>query len=56
MIESITAKGVKGRTATNHIVHATGIVESLRPGDLARVLVEHAGNHSLKGHIFENTN
>ncbi len=50
MVESEGAQQVKGRTATNHIVHfATKRQQSLRPGDLVEVLIHSAGNHSLKG-------
>jgi tRNA-2-methylthio-N6-dimethylallyladenosine synthase len=53
MIESILDGEIKGRTATNHMVHAAGNVDSLLPGDLALVIIEHAGNHSLKGRLSE---
>lgn len=53
MIESILDGEIKGRTATNHMVHAAGNVDSLLSGDLAQVIIEHAGNHSLKGRLSE---
>ena len=52
MIESINGADFKGRTATNHIVHCVGPEGVFVPGDLARVHIDHAGKHSLKGTLL----
>lgn len=48
MVESSSDQGVKGRTASNHLVHFDSTT-SPRPGDTVEVLINHAGKHSLKG-------
>ena len=48
MVEAGTSSGTRGRTGTNHIVHFTALTDLL-PGDLASVMITHAGRHSLKG-------
>lgn len=49
MVESIHAAGCTGRTVTNHLVHCPDPMVAWVPGGLATVIIEHAGNHSLKG-------
>ncbi|MBM9511542.1 tRNA (N6-isopentenyl adenosine(37)-C2)-methylthiotransferase MiaB [Desulfogranum marinum] len=51
MVETVTAKECKGRTSTNHIVHFVQPRDTLAPGDIAHVTINHAGKHSLKGLI-----
>jgi len=53
MVESCEKDSIKGRTATNHIVHVDGdlIGQNVRPGDLLMAEIYHAGQHSLKGKI-----
>jgi len=51
MVESGNHTEIKGRTPTNHIVHCTGVEEALTPGDLAIVLIDQAGKHSLRGRL-----
>ncbi len=48
MVESRTASGMEGRTGSNHIVHFNSS-EELCPGDIAQVIISHAGQHSLRG-------
>jgi tRNA-2-methylthio-N6-dimethylallyladenosine synthase len=55
MVESNSSTGTKGRTETNHIVHFIASTDLL-PGDLARVTVTHAGEHSLKGELVDKRN
>jgi len=50
MVESRTESGVQGRTGSNHIVHFAG-PDSLQPGDVVTVTINHAGQHSLKGEM-----
>lgn len=50
LIEEATGEGIKGRTDTNHIVHLDPDPR-IRPGEFLRVLIHHAGQHSLKGKI-----
>ena len=51
MVESLSTTGCKGRTLTNQIVHFAPGTAVLMPGDLAPVVINHAGKHSLKGEI-----
>ncbi|PIE66066.1 MAG: tRNA (N6-isopentenyl adenosine(37)-C2)-methylthiotransferase MiaB [Desulfobacterales bacterium] len=51
MVESITNTQVKGRMATNHIVHFDQAQTPLLPGDFTHVVIYHAGKHSLKGRL-----
>ncbi len=50
MVESGEGNRLRGRTPANQIVHFTAApASSLIPGTLARVQIDHAGKHSLKG-------
>ncbi len=51
MVENRSDSGIQGRTGSNHVVHFAG-AENLRPGDLVMVLINHAGQHSLKGDLL----
>lgn len=51
MVEALSEAGYKGRTPTNHIVHFAPGASTLNPGDLAQVVINHAGKHSLNGEI-----
>jgi len=55
MVEGRGESGVQGRTGSNHIVHFAG-PDSLQPGDVVMVTINHAGQHSLKGEIAANAN
>lgn len=48
MVESSGENGFQGRTGTNHIVHVEERTDLL-PGELAKIKIIHAGQHSLKG-------
>jgi len=48
MIENVVDTAIQGRTGSNHIVHFKSS-ENLLPGDSARVIINHAGKHSLNG-------
>ena len=50
MIEECSGNGAKGRTDTNHIVHLQDC-GAYGPGDIVKVKIVHAGQHSLKGEI-----
>jgi tRNA-2-methylthio-N6-dimethylallyladenosine synthase len=52
MVEGRSESGVQGRTGSNHIVHFAG-PDSLQPGDLLMVTINHAGQHSLKGSMAD---
>ncbi len=47
-VEKVSAEGVTGRTATNHIVHLPPEHNTVRPGDYIDVTVSFAGQHALK--------
>lgn len=51
LVESVDGPSIKGRTATNHIVHLDDAGVSPAPGDLLQVTILHAGQHSLKGRL-----
>jgi tRNA-2-methylthio-N6-dimethylallyladenosine synthase len=51
MVEVVNGNDLKGRAATNHIVHCTGSSKMHQPGDLATVHINQAGKHSLKGEL-----
>jgi tRNA-2-methylthio-N6-dimethylallyladenosine synthase len=55
MVEGRSESGVQGRTGSNHIVHFAG-PDSLHPGDLLIVTINHAGQHSLKGELMTHEN
>jgi tRNA-2-methylthio-N6-dimethylallyladenosine synthase len=50
MIEKVTDDGMVSRTDTNHIVHIEEKI-SCFPGDIVKVTIFHAGQHSLNGRI-----
>ena len=50
MIEKVTENGMMGRTETNHIVHIEEKIECF-PGDIVKVTIHHAGQHSLNGRM-----
>ncbi len=52
MIEECNDNVAKGRTDTNHIVHFSDCAGCM-PGDMVKVEIVHAGQHSLKGKIDE---
>jgi tRNA-2-methylthio-N6-dimethylallyladenosine synthase len=52
MVEGRSESGIQGRTGSNHVVHFTG-PDTLQPGDLVMVTINHAGQHSLKGEMAE---
>lgn len=55
MLESCTEEDYRGRSGGNHVVHLQGqAAPHLRPGNIVRVHIEQAGQHSLKGSICEN--
>lgn len=55
MLESCAEEEYRGRSAGNHVVHLQGQASpSLQPGNIVRVHIEQAGQHSLKGSICEN--
>lgn len=57
MIEYCGKDGAKGRTGTNHIVHLNDYTDNkLVPGDIIAVKIFHAGQHSLQGQLFKETN
>lgn len=51
LVEAVSKESVKGRTETNHIVHVNEPV-STNIGDLLRVKINFAGQHSLKGELL----
>jgi len=51
MVESSESETCKGRTPANQMVHFSRQDRSLVAGDLVRVMVRHAGKHSLKGEL-----
>lgn len=51
LVESVSKESVRGRTETNHIVHVNESV-STNVGDLLRVKINFAGQHSLKGELI----
>ena len=51
MVEDIQDISVKGRTGANQVVHFTLPTKPLTAGELVRVRIDHAGKHSLKGHL-----
>jgi len=51
MVESLGETQVKGRAATNHVVHFERPQVDPAPGDCITVVIHHAGKHSLKGKI-----
>ncbi len=55
LVEQISETSIKGRTVTNHIVHVDQKDSSLQPGDFISAKIYHAGQHSLKGEMVENT-
>jgi tRNA-2-methylthio-N6-dimethylallyladenosine synthase len=48
MVERRGESELQGRSGSNHIVHFNG-PDSLQPGDIVMVTVNHAGQRSLKG-------
>ena len=50
LVETVSETSVKGRTNTNHIVHVNELVDT-KPGELLRVKINFAGQHSLKGEL-----
>jgi tRNA-2-methylthio-N6-dimethylallyladenosine synthase len=50
MVERRGESELQGRSGSNHIVHFHG-PDSLQPGDLLMVTVNHAGQRSLKGEL-----
>jgi tRNA-2-methylthio-N6-dimethylallyladenosine synthase len=52
MVEGRSESGLQGRTGSNHIVHFAGL-DSLQPGDLLMVTINHAGQHSLQGSMAD---
>jgi tRNA-2-methylthio-N6-dimethylallyladenosine synthase len=52
MVEGRSESGLQGRTGSNHIVHFAG-PDSLQPGDLLMVTINHAGQHSLQGSMAD---
>lgn len=48
--ECASSNGTRGRTNTNHIVHIKEKVDA-RPGDIVKVRITFAGQHSLKGDV-----
>ena len=51
LIEAVSDEGVKGRTETNHIVHVNEPIR-IKVGELIRVKINFAGQHSLKGELI----
>lgn len=51
LLEEVKPGEIKGRTATNHIVHIKDDID-LRAGDFLMVCVTDAGQHSLRGKIL----
>lgn len=50
LLEECQEDEVKGRTATNQIVHALGKTDK-KPGDFIQATITDAGQHSLRGHL-----
>lgn len=50
LVETVSEDSVKGRANTNHIVHVNEPVKT-KPGELLRVKINFAGQHSLKGEL-----
>lgn len=50
MVEEYTEESVKARTDTNHIVHIKKCT-ICKPGDILKVKIVHAGQHSLQGEV-----
>ncbi len=55
LVEQVSETSIKGRTVTNHIVHVDKQNSNLRPGDFISAEIYHAGQHSLKGRIREDS-
>jgi len=51
MVEVVNNNDLKGRAATNHIVHCARSSENHQPGDVKIVHIHQAGKHSLKGKL-----
>jgi tRNA-2-methylthio-N6-dimethylallyladenosine synthase len=51
MIEFFDKSDCKGRSLANQMVHFSSQGQSFAPGDLARVKIDQAGKHSLKGKL-----
>jgi len=51
MVEVVNSTDLKGRTATNQIVHCAHSGTMHQPGDLTTVHINQAGKHSLKGEL-----
>ncbi|WP_319585752.1 tRNA (N6-isopentenyl adenosine(37)-C2)-methylthiotransferase MiaB [uncultured Desulfobulbus sp.] len=51
MVEVVSGNDLKGRAATNHIVHCTCSSKMHQSGDLATAHISQAGKHSLKGEL-----
>ena len=51
MVEVVNSDDLKGRTATNQIVHCAHSSTMHQPGDLTTVHINQAGKHSLKGEL-----
>jgi tRNA-2-methylthio-N6-dimethylallyladenosine synthase len=51
LIESVNTKGFIGRSEFNHVVHVDTTIK-YTPGNMADVLIYHAGRHSLQGRII----
>jgi tRNA-2-methylthio-N6-dimethylallyladenosine synthase len=50
LVETVTEESVKGRANTNQIVHVNEAVDT-KPGELLRVKINFAGQHSLKAEL-----
>jgi tRNA-2-methylthio-N6-dimethylallyladenosine synthase len=55
MVESGDHTAYRGRTPINQVVHFAAEGQSFAPGDLARVAIDQAGKHSLKGRLSSDT-
>ena len=53
MVEVTDADDCKGRTPANQMVHFSSPGQLFAPGDLAMVIIDQAGKHSLKGKLYK---
>lgn len=51
LVEKNLNGNMKGRTATNHIVHVENAPDGIKPGSFVDTEIFHAGQHSLKGRL-----
>jgi tRNA-2-methylthio-N6-dimethylallyladenosine synthase len=51
MVEGGDHAAYRGRTPANQVVHFAADGQSFAPGDLAKVVIDQAGKHSLKGRL-----